>query len=150
MATNDAMRVEAFYNRWKAPVYRVCLVFLGGEGTASECTARAFFDYIRQDGSLELTAMPARLLGLALSVVRERCAVASKPNGEASNLTEGVLMLPCEQRAVLILRSVLGLSVEAISDAMGLGSNRARSLCFQAALRLRELVPKEFFEERRQ
>jgi len=149
MGESHAVRIEAFYNRWKTPVYRFCLVFLGEEDAASESTGSAFFEYIQQDGPLELTAMPARLLGLALARVQKCCAVVAKPNGKASNLAEAVLMLPCEHRAVFILRSVLGLSLEVVSEASRVTSDRARSLWFEAAMRLRELLPREFFEERR-
>lgn len=143
--------VRGFYERWKAPIFCLCVLFLGDEQRASEATGQAFLRYVKENPDAANNQLPHGLVRLALEAARELCvSPAPLPGSDGPSFQEAILMLSCEQRAVFILRSVLGVSVEAIADVMGLESNRARNLWFQAAMRLRELLPTKFFEERHQ
>lgn len=142
-------KIHEFYDRWKAPVFRLCVLFLGDEERATDATGQAFLRYVKEIPDASNNQLPHGLVRLALEAARQLC-VTPAPLARSGGLSfqEAILMLPCEQRAAFILRSVLGLNVEAISEAMGLGSNLVRSLWFQAVLRLRELLPTKFFVER--
>ena len=141
--------IESFCNRWKHPVFGFCHIFLGSEGAAEESTSLAFVDYFREhDRAFDMDALPPALLEAAFCAVRKRCHAVRKTSGCKETLEEAVLVLPCNQRAVFILRTVLGLDAEVASKIMGLSSGEIVTTWMAALLRLRTLLPKRFFKEK--
>ena len=140
--------VQVFYELWKVSVFTFCRLFLGDEDAAGESASRAFLSYIRKGNPLDSGELPPQLVGEAIAAVKDRCATAPKANGGCRTLAEAILVLPCEQRAVFILRSVLGCGVELISVVIRMPVEQVRKVYLAALLRLRELLPRSFFEER--
>jgi len=140
--------VRAFYDSWKAPVFRFCLLFLGSEEQAGDATVRAFTGYLREHGELEAAKLPVLLVRLALEGARGSCgALVSTGSRNGDSLQQAILRLPCEQRAVFILRNVLGMDRRDVSEVTGFSLQRVSELWTRSMLTLREQLPKEFFKE---
>ncbi len=140
--------VRAFYDRWKGSVFRFCLLFLGNEERATDATAQAFAGYVRDQAELAIDKLPPLLVRLALGATRSWCAAPVPPaSGDGDSLQGVILRLPCEQRAVFILRNVLGMGRQEVSDATGLSLQQTSELWVRSMLALREQLPREFFKE---
>ncbi len=146
-AHGEAREFNVFYERWNTSVFRFCCLFLGCQDLASECTCEAFSDYLREKSVLQTSTLPPRLMGLALAAVKRRAANISQANRSGQSLPEKVLCIPCDQRAVFILRSVLGMSDSSVALATSLPVQRVRGLWLQSLFRLRELLPRKFFQK---
>lgn len=140
--------VRAFYERWKGLVFRICLLFLGNEERATDATAQAFAGYVRDHAELAIDKLPPLLVRLALGVTRSWCAAHVPPaSRDGDSLQGAILRLPCEQRAVFILRNVLGMDRQDVSEATGLSLQLIGELWIRSMLTLRERLPREFFKE---
>ena len=143
--------IREFYDRWKASVFRFCVLFLGDEERASEATGKAFLRYMREAPDAASDQLPRGLVGFALEAAREWCASpADLARSDGSSLREAILRLPCEQRAVFLLRNVLGMDRQAVSEVTGLTTRRISELWLKSMLALREQLPRDFFKEQKQ
>jgi len=142
--------VRAFYERWKGPVFRFCLLFLGSEERAVEATIRAFSRYVRDPAHWEANKLPAALMHPALERARGACAAVPAASGDGDSPPQAILRLPCEQRAVFIPRSVLGMDRQDISELTGLSLQQVSELWARSVLTLRKRLAREFFRELRQ
>jgi DNA-directed RNA polymerase specialized sigma24 family protein len=139
--------IRGFYDRWKSQVYTLCLLFPDDEKTAEEAVTEAFATFLRTKGSLLPDGLPAGLLASAVASLHRRCAGVTASRSADQSLKPALLRLRCEQRAVFILRDVLGLEEGVVAAATRLPSNQVRALRFAALMQLRELLPKDFLEE---
>jgi hypothetical protein len=145
-ALTEAHEIKVFYDRWKASVLRFCCLFLGRKDLGAECTGEAFLNYLREEPALQTSALPSHLMRLALAAVKRRSALVSQANLPGQSLRENLLRIPCEQRAVFIMRSVLGMSDSSVALATELPMERMRGLWRRSLFNLREMLPREFFE----
>ncbi|HJY87245.1 MAG TPA: response regulator [Candidatus Acidoferrales bacterium] len=139
-----AHEIKVFYDRWKASVFRFCCLFLGYRDLAGECTCEAFLNYLREKLVLQTSALPARLMGFALAAVKRRSVLA--PETPSPSLAQKVRCIPSDERAVFIMRSVLGLDDSSVALATALPVERMRGLWLRSLLNLRAMLPRGFFE----
>lgn len=139
--------VHVFHDRWVASVLLFCRLFLGDDTQAQEPAIDVFLIFLRENNSLELGHIPLALLRTAVKVVRGRCMVNRAPKTNAQSLPSALLALPCEQRAIFILRHVLQLDTATVASVAGIFEEAVHKMSFQALLRIRELLPRKFFKE---
>lgn len=147
-AFSEADEIKVFYDRWKVSVFRFCCLFLGDKDLASECTCEAFSNFLREKPVLQTGTLPPPLMGFALAAVKRRSVPVSQANLPSQRLPERVLCIPCDQRAVFILRSVLGMSDLFAALATGLPVERIRGLWLSSLFNLRAMLPRPFFERK--
>ena len=140
--------IREFYERWGASVLAFCRLFLGDEAQAQEATAQTFLVYLRGDSALREDRLPLPLLRCAVDAVRDKCSPPASQEQNGQNLKSTILLLPCEQRAVFILHTVLHLDEASVAVATGFSVETVRKLSFRSLMRIRELLPRDFFEER--
>ncbi|HEY4684346.1 MAG TPA: hypothetical protein VIH17_13990 [Candidatus Acidoferrales bacterium] len=140
--------VRTFYKRWGAPVLTFWRLFLGDEAQAEEATAEAFLVYLRGDHALEQNHALILLLRFAVDTAQDRASPSVSRKPDDQTLKSAVLLLPCEQRAVFILRNVLRMDAASVAIATGLPCEQLRELWLRSLLAVRELLPKDFFKER--
>jgi DNA-directed RNA polymerase specialized sigma24 family protein len=87
-------------------------------------------------------------MAFALAAVNRRTLPVSQAGLRGQSLREKILCIPCDQRAVFILRSALGMADSSVALATGLPVERMRSVWLSSLLNLRELLPRGFFERR--
>ncbi|MFQ5738743.1 MAG: RNA polymerase sigma factor [Acidobacteriota bacterium] len=141
---------RTFYERWKLPAFTFCRLFLGDQRRAEDVALEGLLAYFREGHPLELTRLPDSLLRCVLEAARNQCATARLPEANRSPLESALLSLPCEQRAVFVLRSVLAVPIESVAVATGFPPERVKELWIEGLLRLRSLLPDNFFKEYRQ
>ena len=139
--------VREFYQRWGAQVLTFCRLLLGDDRLAENATADAFVLYLRKGLALESRQLPNLLLGCAVNAAKERCSPGNGPIQETADLKSAILSLPCEERAVFILRAVLGLDFFSVAIATGLASNKMQRLWIGSLLPIRGLLSKESLKE---
>ncbi len=137
--------IKTFYNRWKTSVFRFCCLFLGCKELASECMGEAFLNYLREKLVLQTSALPSRLMGFALAAVERRSVRAARAKRPSQSLPETLLCIPGDQRAVFILRGVLGMSDFSVAAATGFPVERMRGLWRRSLFTLRAMLPRKFF-----
>ncbi len=144
--THHLPEVEAFYRRWELDVFVFCRLFLGNEVEAETLASRAFLNFYRESGSLPTTGeIPPRLVGSAFHVTQP-CQPERSPTSQGGGLEKCILWLDCKQRAVFIMRNVLGMTWAGIASAMSLSVEEVRQLWLKGMLRVRELLPEDFFK----
>ena len=144
--THQVHEVEAFYKRWGPDVFVFCRLFLGDEAEAEMLASKAFLTFYRESSLLPTTGeVPPRLVGSAFQAMQPYRSERS-PASQNSVLAKGILWLDCKQRAAFIMRNVLGMRWTGVAGAMSLPVEEARRLWLMGMLRLRQLLPREFFE----
>lgn len=142
--------VRTFHDRWGGSVLRFCRLFYGDDTRAQEATIKVFLIYLRAENSLNQDRIAVALLRIAVKVVRDRCMVSSARKADDQSFPRAILALPCEQRAVFILRYVLQLDTATVASIAGVVEETVRKVSFQALLKIRELLPREFFKEHKE
>ena len=146
MSIRSSFELEEFYRHWKAPVFSFCCLYLADQHLAGAATSQAFLTYYKQNKELNLEQLPSPLLAAALIAVcrlasfRTGPAVVTRAAGEAQPLTDVIANLVADERTVFILRTVLKMDTEAISNVTGLRSERVHEL-WQSALRMLSGTP---------
>ena len=143
-------QVRDFYRRWSRPVFAFCCLFLGDERGGEEATREAFLAYFRRGLPPASNQLPIDLLRCAMDAVKDKCALADPQNATNGTLEHAILVLPCEQRAIFILRNVLRVDAVSVGAITGLGSAQVSQLWIQSLLSARKLLPRDFFKERSQ
>lgn len=147
-ALGETHEIKAFYDRWNPSVFRFCCLFLGYRDLAAECAAEAFLSYLREKHVLQTGALPSRLMALALAAVQRCSAHASQAIPPSEELPAKVLRIPSDQRAVFIMRSVLGMADSSVALAIGVPVESMRRLWRRSLLNLRKILPTGFFERK--
>ena len=144
LIAHDARHVEAFYQRWSSDVFVFCRLFLGDEREAERMTSRAFLAFYRDSSELPLTeGVPARLIGFAYQAMQPYQPVSAHTFG--GSLEDCLAQLDHGQRAVFIARNVLGMNWASVATATGLVLDEVKELWLAGMLRVRELLPRDFF-----
>lgn len=143
-------QVRNFYRRWSKQVFVFCRLFLGDEEGGEEATREVFLAYFRRRLPPASDQLPIDLLRCALGAVKDKCALADPQRAMNGTLEHAILLLPCEQRAVFILRNVLHEEAASVAAVTGLPFEQVRQLWIQSMLTVREFLPKSFFKERTQ
>src|SRR5581483_1021536 len=100
----------------------------------------------REGGSLPNTGeVPPRLVGSAFQAMQP-CHAERSPVAHGGALEKSILRLDCKQRAVFIMRNVLGMTWTGVATAMNLSAEEVRQLWLKGMFRVRELLPRDFFE----
>jgi DNA-directed RNA polymerase specialized sigma24 family protein len=145
--THDLTSVEAFYKRWGPDLFVFCRLFLGDKEQAEKMSANAFVDYCRESSELPVTGeVPHRLLNRAFRAMQP-CRGTQPAQRTCDRLEDCIPHLDCNQRVVFIMRNVLGMDWKAISGAAELSLEQVRQFWLTAMLRVRELLPRKFFEK---
>lgn len=142
--------IRDFYRRWSRLLFAFCRLFLGDEQDGEEATRQAFLAYFRQGLPVVSDRLPVDLLRCALDAVRDKCALVDPRNATDGTLEHAILLLPCEQRAVFILRNALNVDAASVAVVTGLASEQIGQLWIRSMLAVRELLPRDFFKERTQ
>ena len=145
--TRSEKEVHAFYRQWASPVFDFCRLFDGDPVRAEEATAEAFLNYLRRGFALDLDRLPDLLLRSAVDACKHRCFPRNRETLAGRDLWSAILLLPCDQRAVFILRDVLEMDEEATAVAIGLPRQQVRELRLQSLLGVRELLSKNMLME---
>ena len=131
-------------------IFTFCRFFLGDEARAQEATLEAFLAYLRRGLALDRRKLPDLLVWYALDVAKEHCFPHRPRAAGSQNLERALLFLPCDQRAVFILRNVLGLKDRSLATATGLPPEQVRELWVRSLMGIRKLLTKDFSKERTQ
>jgi hypothetical protein len=147
VATNEK-ELREFYTKWSPLVFRVCRLFLGNDAEAEKATEAGFLTYFERELDLDRVALPILLLIFALEAGKRYCASIAKRPDPPTELGEAILLLPCDERAVFILRNIAGLDELTVGEIVELPIPEVRKRWFQSLMHLRELMPKESLKER--
>lgn len=138
--------VEAFYKRWGPDVFVFCRLFLGDEAQAETLAAQAFLTFYREGGCLPTTGeVPPRLVGSAFQAMQP-CQPERSPVAQGGALEKCILCLDCKERAVFIMRNVLGMSWPGLASAMGSSVEDVRGVWLKSMFSIRDLLPRDFFD----
>ena len=158
IASPDAEgRFETVYRTHVRDVYGFSLGMLGNADDAEDVTQTTFLNAYRalQRGE-EVRNLRAWLLAIAHNVCRQRFRTAARRPREveldpeaveafvdedapsAAEIREAMRQLSFNQRTVLVLREIEGLSYEEIAQAMGISLSAVETLLFRARRALRE------------
>ena len=139
-------KVKKFYATWSPSVLALCCLLLGEGADAERTTIEAFQAYLVRGLELDVWQLPALLLIYTLDAAKR--SVPAKPL-ETPGLQQAVVLLPWKERAVFALRSVMGCDDMTISEVVEIPIQEVRRIWMRALFRLREALPKEFFQGRR-
>jgi RNA polymerase sigma-70 factor (ECF subfamily) len=151
LARGDASAFDALYRRHRDWVVRMAQRITGSEPDALDVLQETFLYLLRRAPTLELRAQLTTFLfpvvhNLALARRRQRApdAPGSEPAGEdppllpPEELVHALGALPAEQRDVVLLRFVDGLSLVEIAAAQAVPLGTVKSRLHQALATLRE------------
>jgi DNA-directed RNA polymerase specialized sigma24 family protein len=131
---------QDFYKRWSTTVFTFARLFLGEEEVAEEATQQAFVTFLsEQNPDLDLNRIPLRLLRKALDAARGNSSVSRPSFPDTDEMEDMVKLLPTEERAVFILRSVLDLEFPQVSVVTALPMDRVQQLWSESLLHVRDL-----------
>lgn len=145
LITHDARRIEAFYQRWSSNIFIFCRLFLGDKKEAERIVSRTFLAFYRDASELPLAGgIPVRLIGFAYQVMQPCRSGPARPFGGA--LEDCLAHLDCRERAAFIARNVLSMAWPDVATAIGVSVKEAQKLWLTGMLRVRDLVPRDFFK----
>jgi DNA-directed RNA polymerase specialized sigma24 family protein len=146
VSVHDLHETEAFYKRWGPDVFVFCRLFLGDEQLAEAASSKAFVEFYRQSGDLSVAGeVPSRLIGLAFQAMQP-CREGPRLDKDNGTLENCILRLSCRQRAVFIMRNVMGMSWPGVAAATSLSAEDARQAWLRGMLTVRDLLPRDFFD----
>ena len=131
--------VDEFYGRWSRQIFTYCRLFLGNRDQAEIATEEAFTRFLSQSPDLSGNRLSLALVRCAWEAAGSHCVSSSPGPAEVEELTDARPLLPCEQRSVFILRSVLGLRAEAVAVATLRTPQQVNQIWVQSLLRIRKL-----------
>jgi hypothetical protein len=139
MLKYDEREVQNFYDRWSTTVFTFSRLFLGEEAVAGEATQQAFVNFLVEEPELDLDRIPLRLLRKAFDAVRANSSVGRPSFPDTDEMEDMVKLLPTDERAVFILRSVLDLEFPQVSVVTALSMERVQQLWSESLLHVRDL-----------
>jgi hypothetical protein len=138
-------RIRKFYARWSPPLLAFCQLLVDQDADAERSVIEAFQTYASHGLDFDLLVLPALLFTVALdSVKKGEIPIQGKSTG-TKTLREALVRLPWKERAVFVLRSVLGLEEELVGEIVEIPMQEVRRIWMKALLKLREVLPREFF-----
>src|SRR5436309_3128080 len=139
MLKYDESEVQSFYNRWSSTVFTFTRLFLGEEQVAEEATHQAFVTFLSEQPELDLERIPLRLLRKAFDAARANSSMSRPTFPDTDEMEDMVKLLPADERAVFILRSVLDLDFPQVSVVTALSMDRIQQLWSESLLHVRDL-----------
>ena len=125
--------------------YFVASFWGGDEREAERMLSRAFLDFYRESSVLPLAdGLPAHLIGFAYRAMQPCRPVSAQSFG--GSLEECLAYLDSGQRAVFIARNVLGMAWPSVAVATGLVIEEVKKLWLAGMLKVRDLLPRDFFD----
>jgi hypothetical protein len=114
-------------------------MYLGNEELAGHATERAFANYFRSEGSLEMDDFP---LGLWCSTIEaaRNCEKKDPFIGFAAKFRAALLQLAPDERVVFLLHFVLGLELSSIMLLGNWGPHQLRQLSAAGLLKVRRFL----------
>jgi DNA-directed RNA polymerase specialized sigma24 family protein len=146
ISVHDLHETEAFYKRWGPDLFVFCRLFLGDEQPAEAVSSKAFVEFYRQSGKLSVAGeVPSRLIGLVFQAMQPR-REGLRLGEDSGTLENCILRLNCRQRAVFIMRNVMGLSWPGVAAATGLSVEDVQQSWLKGMLTVRDLLSQDFFD----
>ena len=130
---------QEFYARWGPSVFTYCRLYLGNRDQAEIATEEAFLRFLSQSPDLGGDRLSLALVRCACEAAGRRCVPPFSGSVEVEELTDALPLLPCEERSVFILRSVLGLRAEVVAVAMLRTPQQVNQIWIESLLRIRKL-----------
>lgn len=107
--------------------------------------SKAFLTFYRESTRLPVTnEIPSRLVGLSYQAMQP-CRTQSGAKRDERSLENCILLLACRQPAVFIMRNVLRMSWQSVAGASGSSVEEAQESWLRAMLKVRDLLPRDFF-----
>ncbi len=131
--------VDRFYGRWCPHVFTFCRLYLGNRDLAEIATEEAFSRFLRQTPELDGDRLSPVLVRCAWEAVQSRCALRPTASAEVDELVDALPLLPCEERSVFIMRSVLNLRSDEVAVATRQTPEQVNQLLVRSLLRIRKL-----------
>ena len=140
--------IQNFYRRWSPRVFGFCSLVLGEGSSAEAATAGAFRAYVERDLELDVVRMPEELLAFAWGLSKQCPNGGENARASGQTLRDAILLLPLEERAVFVLRSILAVDELDAGSILGLPLPALRRTWFHAVRHLTKLLPANFHKER--
>lgn len=160
--SGDSSAFERLIDRYEHGVYQYALRFLGGEEDACAATEEVFSQMHRQLGSCTDTQLSTWVFRITANVCAEhqhrkrgtkssmfsdvfhlRASAPQEEHELSEEIQIQLLRLVHQQREVLLLRDLCGLSDEETSQVLNLDENGVRQRLSRARKNLRELLIKQ-------
>ena len=134
---NEA-EVRDFYSRWSSTVFTLSRLFLGEQEAAEEATQQGFVNYLGEVDRLEFERVPLRLLRKTLEAARGNSSAVRQAFPDTDEMEDMIKLLPQDERAVFILRSVLDLGFSDVTVVTGLSSEQVHRFWSESLLHVRD------------
>ena len=141
-------QTQKFYGTWSPGVLAFCCLLLGEGSDAEGSAVEAFQAYLSRGLDLEFVQLPTLLFLFALEAAKRSAAATPVVTSGVRRLQDGVALLPWKERAVFSLRSVMSLDDMTISEIVEIPIREVRRIWMNSLVRLRELLPRDFFPGR--
>ena len=141
-------QIQRFYRKWSPGVLAFCCLLLGEGSDAEQSAVEAFQAYLSRGLDLEFVQLPILLFLFALEAAKRSAAATQVVTSGVRRLQDGVGLLPWKERAVFSLRSVMDLDDMTISEIVEIPIREVRRIWMNSLVRLRELLPGDFFPGR--
>ena len=137
-------QIRKQYARWGSTVLQFCEMFLGARSAAERATGEGFVLCFKSGHQVATQGIPVALLTMAFRVARESATSATE---QLAPLPSAILRLEATERAVFILHGAMSVQMPWVAAVVGVLPEQAKQLWGQSLIRLRELLPRHFFEE---
>jgi DNA-directed RNA polymerase specialized sigma24 family protein len=134
----NELEVREFYSRWSSTVFTLSRLFLGEQEAAEEATQQGFVNYLGEVDRLEFKSIPLRLLRKTLEAARGNSSAVRQAFPDTDEMEDMIKLLPQDERAVFILRSVLDLGFSDVMVVTGLSSEQVNRLWSESILHVRD------------
>jgi hypothetical protein len=134
----NEVEVREFYSRWSSTVFTLSRLFLGEQEAAEEATQQGFVNYLGEVDRLEFERVPLRLLRKTLEAARGNSSAVRQAFPDTDEMEDMIKLLPQDERAVFILRSVLDLGFSDVTVVTGLSSEQVHRFWSESLLHVRD------------
>lgn len=140
--------VHKFYAKWGPKLCGFCRLLLGDDAQAEKAMEQGFLDYVTRDLEVDCDGMPTLLFTFALDAARKSWSSNGEAPVKTNQLNQAILSLPIAERAVFILRSVMGLDEEVVGEIVEIPFQDVRKRWMGSLRHIRTLLSEDFFKER--
>src|SRR6266478_596799 len=131
--------VREFFEQWSTTVFTYCRLHMGAEEPAESAAHQAFVRYLSEEPDLsQENKIPLRLLRHTYQSCRAVGYTAMSRFPETEEMEEMVKLLPPDERAVFILKSVLDLDFNQIAAVTGMTIEQVHRLWSESLLHVRD------------
>ena len=141
-------QIQKFYGKWSPGVLAFCCLLLGEGSDAERSAVEAFQAYLSRGWISSSCSCPHCWFLFALEAAKRSAAATPVVTSGVRRLQDGVALLPWKERVVFSLRSVMSLDDMTISEIVEIPIREVRRIWMNSLVRLRELLPRDFFPGR--